>query len=342
MSVLASLLLALPGAGPIQVSVPETPGCPRGERVARDIEVLMGSPPAAPLDVLIEIRNEVDGVVAELAYTVREQWRTRSIPGPDCATVVNAAAVVVAVDVEPLGVARSVKAEPSLQRPQDPGFRTPAVLQVNDVEVGPEPVAEPQTAPSRTTVSQRSPPTRPDRRLRISAFARGGATVGALPRTWGWVGGGLGFGVRSLGVEVFGQHQFAQRIGHAEAPRSGADVSLSSGGVAGCWLPRRGAFTAGLCISGEAGAATAGGEGLVRKRETTRAWAAVGPGVRALWTPGNGLRLGVALDVPISLVQPVFIIDDFEAPLARVGAMAVRVGLSIGFTFFDESRPSRR
>jgi hypothetical protein len=84
------------------------------------------------------------------------------------------------------------------------------------------------------------------------------------------------------------------------------------------------------------------GFGLVQPDTPSALWGAVTPGLRAYGWPSKRVRLGLVVDVPISLTRPRFVIDDFEAPLVEVDQVAVWAGLSVGFIFFDETRRTRR
>lgn len=335
MAVFVGLLLA----AQVQVTMPTRPDCPASADVARDIETLIGDP-VPPIDVRLTVRDTEAGVVAQLVYVAGGQTQTRDIPGASCAEVVNAAAVVVAVGVDPIAVQKTL--EPVLQRP----------TVVAPVVVEPPPAlpltSEPEPeAPAPATVVEGAQP-RPEpqaaRRSRpsLGAFVRGGIGAGGLPDPMGWVGGGLQLGFGGLRVELAGQHLFAQRLEHPDNSSTGADVSMTSARPAVCWTPRVGAFTLGGCAGLDLGLARGAAFGLDRGGTGRALWVAVTPGLRAHWHPTRRFFLGLAVDVPISVARPTLTIDDFTAPLVETGLAAVWAGLSVGFTFFDESRPNRR
>lgn len=340
-------MLALAGLvavtlGPIDVQMSDRTGCPSASAIAIDIERLIGTSSVPQVDVRLELRDTAEGVVGELEYTVAGRVQTRTIPGSSCAEVANAVAVVVAVGVDPVAVQRTV--QPILQRPtlEPPPLPPPPALPSTTED--PEAVAQQQPGAPLSSRSEVALEPRPRRRRRpwLGAFARGGVGVGGLPAPMGWVGGGLQLGLGGLRVELSGQHLLAQQIQHPEDESTGADVALTSGRAAGCWTPRVGAFTLGGCAGGDVGAARGSGFGLEEPGTASTLWVAVTPGLRAHWHPTPRIAVGLALDVPVSVVRPRLRIDDFDSPLVEVGVTGVFAGLSVGFTFFDGSGSRRR
>mgnify|MGYP000444897192 CR=1 FL=1 len=334
------LVAGLLNPGAVEVSLPPRADCPQAERVAEDIEALVGDgAPAISVDIVLTDTSE--GVVANVRYRSGGAQRVRIIPGPTCADVVGAAAVVVAVGVDPIAVQQVV-----LQRPARPMPRPPEPMELPELpELPATPADEP--APSSESSSfagqeQKQEQTQHRPPFALGVFARGGVAVGGLPRPGGWLGGGLGVAVNAFGVELSGQHAFARRVRHPAQRASGAHVSLTSGRAGLCWIPRIGAFSLGGCASADLGTVRAAGFGLAQRDTPAALWAAVTPGLRAFGWPSRRVRLGVVVDVPISMTRPRFSIDDFEAPLAQVDQVAVWAGLSVGFVFFDETRANRR
>lgn len=319
----------------VQVTSPSRPDCPTSEVIARDIETLIGVVPPPLVDVRIEVFDRGEGVVAELSYTAGSRTQARSIPGTTCADVVYAAAVVVAVGVDPVAVVHTLA--PILQRPSGVPEH-PLVAQPPPVL----PLAEaPRSQPGPARVQPSPSPSRPRRRPSLGVFARGGIGVGGLPSPTGWVGGGLQLGLGGLRVEASAQHLFARRVEHSEDASTGADVSITGARPAACWTPRVGAFTLGGCAGLDVGAVRGEGFGLENNGTATSLWVAATPGLRVHWHPSPRFGLGLSLDVPVGLVRPTLSIDDFQEPLVRTGLTAVWAGLSFQFTFFDES-PARR
>lgn len=90
------------------------------------------------------------------------------------------------------------------------------------------------------------------------------------------------------------------------------------------------------------GAVRGGGFGLEDNGGAASLWVGATPGLRAHWQPTRRLSVGLVVDVPISVLRPTLTIDDFATPLVHAGLTGAWAGLSVGFTFFDESPPSRR
>lgn len=144
-----------------------------------------------------------------------------------------------------------------------------------------------------------------------------------------------------MGAELSGQHLFAQRIRHRDDEGTGADTSISSGRAAGCWTPRLGRFELGACLGVDVGLVRGEGFGLENPGTVRPLWVAATPGLRAHWRVRDRFGLGVAMDVPVSLRRPTLMIDDFDTALVQAGSAGVWLGLSIDFTFFDESAGRR-
>lgn len=319
---------------PVRVVLPVRPDCPPAADVAKDVEVLMGleSPPA--VDVRIDVRDVPEGVVADVEYASGGTVRTREIPGASCREVVDAAAVVVAVGVDPIAVQAVL--EPVILRPQSaappPAPELPAPLPVA--------VAEPEP-PSPSSPPSDKPRPR-GHRVSLGAFVRGGLEAGAVSNPSGWLGGGLQLGKRPAKGEVAVRHRFARDVAHPENASTGASVSLTVGRLAGCWTPRAGAVVFGACLGADVGMLRGEGYGLETPGTARGLWVAATPGVQAHWQANRTLRIGAVIDVPLSLVRPTLTIDDFQRPLAQMGFAGVWAGLSLEFTFFDESAGRRR
>jgi len=320
---------------PVRVSMPERSDCPSASAVERDIATLIAVNPLPEIDVRVEIMDVAQGVVAELSFESDGRSQTRSIPGATCSEVANAAAVVVAVGVDPIAVGQSIA--PMLQRPTapEPPVVPPAAPPPLPTTSGPA-VGSPPDSPVGASASEshlEAPPRdRPGAGVGLHAFAFGGPTVGVFPQVSGWLGGGLALLRGTLRVELSGQHQFGQRVVHALAPEAGAVVALTSGRGSGCWSPQLGDFSLSGCGGIELGAAVGRGRGLEQRTDAVALWAAVTPGVRAHWRPKGPLAVGLFMDVPISVRRPSFAIDDFVEPLTEVGLASLWIGLGFELT----------
>ncbi len=326
--------LVLLAAAQVQVDISARPDCPPAEVVERDIQDLIGASPAELLEVSIELQDTTHGVLAEVSYTQGANTQTRVLEGATCPEVVNAAALVVAVGVDPIAVQRTVA--PLLQHPSHP---IPPAEPLPELPAPLEPVATPGVTPPVSDVESASTAERTPRQLRrsVGLFARGGAVVGSLSEAGGWVGGGAALGLGPISLEVSAQHAFAVRVEHSVDASTGARVSMTAARPSGCWTPRLGAFTLGACLGADFGAVRGAGFGLERRGTASIPWIAATPGLRMHWHASRRVALGFALDFPVSLMRPTLSIDDFEAPVTQVGRSGVWAGLSFQFTFFDES-----
>ncbi|MEM6290987.1 MAG: hypothetical protein AAGA54_06960 [Myxococcota bacterium] len=333
MSTLGWLAVLTLGLGPVSVRLDAPPECPTARDVEADIEGLLDRPPV--VDVTVDVTQAGEAFVATVEYQAEGAALARTIPGPDCRSVLDAVALVVAVGVDPLEVQRMVA--PALQR------STEAVPEPLPPPTLPPTALAPQpTAPAPSVSPKPESARRPAFARAVEVFARGGATTGLLADVAGWAGGGAALSFGSARLEAWGRHQFARRVEQASFPGVGADVALSSGALAACWTPSVGRFTIGACGGLEAGAVVGRGRGLQSPLVARDLWLAATPGIRARWAVHPRVQLGALVDVPISLRKPLFSIDDFDAPLVQVGAAGVFAGLSVAVIFFDESPSSRR
>jgi hypothetical protein len=286
-AVLASaLLLAIAGA--VQWQAPA--GCPEGVAVERRVEELLGRVPA-------EHELRAVGVVSagppwrlELETTIGGRRQQRVLEAEDCRAVAEAAALILAVSVDPLGVS---------QAPAGPEELAGGREEVPDVAVLPavgiSPPAVLGGARDEAVIARERPRARPRLALRVGA---GGEAV-AIP-------GGTG-GVR-LGLAVEGERAFLQLEGsywidrlavlRDEPTRSGARVGLGTVAVQGgvrLGGPRVGVP---LMVGVEAGGLRTRAEGLARGQDVTLPWVAgvVGGGVQwslsrrvALWGAVEGV-----------------------------------------------------
>jgi hypothetical protein len=279
-------------AGAVQWQAPA--GCPEGAVVERRVEELLGRVPA-------EHELHAVGVVhvgppwrLELETTIGGRRQQRALEADDCMAVAEAAALILAVSVDPLGVTRG---------PAGGAERAGG----REREGLPEAPARPAVEVSPSTGSGRGPVAAPERqrvrpglRLRVGA----GGEAGAVP-------GGTG-GVR-LGLAVDGERAFLQVEGsywidrfavlRDGPPRSGAWVGLGIFAVQGgvrLGGPRVGVpLSAGL----EAGGLRTRAEGLAGGRDVTLPWIAgvVGAGVQ--WSLSRRVALWGAVEGVLPLTR---------------------------------------
>lgn len=300
MALLASAtVLAL--AGTVQWQAPAA--CPTAAAVEGRVHELLGREPA-------EHELRATGVVSggppwrlELETTIGGRRQQRTLEAENCRAVAEAAALILAVSVDPLeatqGVARTVGGVAATS-----GHATSsATATVVAPPRSPVPavIVRPEVATSETGVEPERVRPRPWLRLR----AGGGAEAVAIP-------GGTG-GVR-LGLAVEGERAFVQLEGsywidrlavlRAGPPPSGARVGLGTVGVQGGVRLGGSRVSVPLALGLEAGGLRTRAEGLARGREVVLPWVAGVVGIGVQWSASRRVAVWGAVEGVLPLVRP--------------------------------------
>lgn len=318
--------------------------CPQRDRVeARIRELLPELDELAEVDegARVAVWGRVDLGEGE-RWTVSLRFESdrgvdeRSFSAASCEAGAEAAALVIAVTVDPLGVAETV-AEPAAGEGREEAPEEepePAVVEPDPTPevVEPEPELEPELDEGELSRPRSRPGEGPRTRPRRSDGPRPRVALG-VQGGGGW--GPLRLATAGLGLElaIFGERWRAGVRGLWLPPR--VDV-LESGEAArydgfaiaarGCGVPRFGGerrVELPLCAGFEAGALGGRGTGLTpQPRAASQPWVAavLGPGLR--WAVRPRVALGVDLDLLVSLVRGGFAIDERE--IQRVSAVGVR------------------
>lgn len=332
MSVLARLLWAgLAEPAPVQAeptierSVPaqsdapplswrSPPGCPQRDDLVRAIEALLGAAMAAPADGALTIEGSIEPDGARWRLRLRivtdSGERTRELPGATCQELLDLAAVLIAVAVDP---------------------------RVADVGEAPEPDAtEPVAPPPAATPPAAAASPRPRRSALGASVALHGALVfGPLPRVAGGLGGLVALRMPHARVELEGTFVWPSSTPAGDRGRS--VIGLWQLGVRGCGVPgwrradRPWAIELPVCGGLQAGAMRAQSRGVAQPGHGTLPYLALDGGVGVLVLLGRARRLGPRVDVrgSVPLLRPGFRIDDTVIFRARAAGVAATVGLEL-------------
>ncbi len=275
----------------------------------------------APLEADGNLRRRDDGqwqLDLEIARGDGEPT-VRSFVAPECATAIDAAALVIALAMDP------AQAEPE---------RTPAVIDVPTPAGGPAPAqAAPRRANTTPSVAPTPPATPRHPKVRGLLRAGGGVDFGGLPGAAAFfeaAGGALGPRWRA---ELTGMY----RLQSADRARLDRDVGgrfvLWTIGARGCGVPSvriasGGVFSFPLCAGAEGGRLVVEGFGFAGARTTRRPWAAatIGPGVAWAPLPNIAISLQAALGIP--WIRSAIAIDGLER-LHVTGSVFGRAWLGI-------------
>jgi hypothetical protein len=300
------------------------PGCDDGPRAQELLPRLTG--PQATGRASVELAGAGETWTAQVTVVHAGETTHRTLFGP-CRALTEAAVLVIAVTIDPLGTTRAVQ-----ESTRGPELELPA-----DSLVAPSP---PRVRTSPVVVPAADRPARLPA-LSFGLQIGGGGTIGLVPGLGGRIGGGAVLGLSRARLVLGALHEFSRRLDHPDEPSAGANVRLTAGHLAMCWSPRAGRVTFPVCGGVEAGAFVADGVGLQNRDRAVSPWLAVVPQAELLvWAP-RWLGFGPAIALPIAVLRPRFSIDDFEPPLVRVGPAGLRFGLAVTFVLFDETRPTR-
>ncbi len=279
---------------PLTLEWKAPPACPARDDVRRRVEELLGGPVETRLGRPLRASGTVipDGERFELRLRTEDGGLQgeRVLHGASCQEVTSAAALIVALAVDPKAVAAT-----EAQAATPPAAGVPAATA--------SPAAAPPVAPPPPSLV---PP--PDHESGASVPVTFGvdadvaADLGSLPgfAVGPSLGGALGLGRVRFGLAAT---YFAPRFANAPAVTGkgtrGADVSLVVAGLSGCYLLAPGAVEVGACAELEGGARFASGSGFDTSNDATTPW----------------LAAGGFVDLAVPLAGPV-------ALRARVGAVA--------------------
>lgn len=278
----------------------------------------------------------------------------RTFRAAACGTVIDAAAFVVAVAIDPT-VADAIdgpelsdlQREPDAPGDEPTGAEAPRIAEppaTDDTETatprgtaapGARSDREPAQAPSDgPTDAERDRSSRPRRAPAIALGASGGIQGGALPRVGALVRVEIGLLGRRWRADARGQVRTPSRAEVGSAPGVGGRVGAWSIGARGCGLPvvRVPGLDVPLCAGVEAGEVFAQGYGFDAARSARLRWAAVTVGPALTFAVVPALALIVGAEAGVSLLGGELVIDGLGS-VHRVGSVFGRgfVGLEARF-----------
>ena len=313
LSMSASVAFAQEGGAPLTYVAPAN--CPSRAALVAEIErILMRPWSELPSDVGIAV--QLERVEGDFVLSVVLAEGERRLSDAECRPLMLAAALIVALAIDPDAAVRSATTEPVLEV-------TPVVVMpVVDVPVVAAPPRVALGSPSDTRAAEvRGPPP-----LGIGAGVV--LDVGLLPEP--------SFGAALEGIirfESFDLRLRATYLAPSTAQRSdgiGAEVSAFAVDVHGCVRPVA-SPALGLCGGLHAGALMGTATGPITgpvPGQTPGAWVAVGAGLWLPWSPWDALDIELSVEGLLSLLRPRFDIDGVGTVFTPFSAGA-RVGLLV-------------
>lgn len=293
-------------AAPIELSWSAPGECPDEGFMRAEVARLTRSPVGggAPLRVRASVSSDEPGRWRlELRTTRGGLDASRSLEGPACAPLADAAALIISMmvdpDAEPAATPEAAAPTPAVadtgpdgrDDPQRPRAETPA----------PPPAEAPRRRRARGVRPAAAPPTARTP-LRFVVGAGAGVDVALLPGASLSVRAAAGIVVGPWRVELSGQYWPGNGVVHPTRPDVGGRFSLAAGGATVCRDLAAGQVAGvGLCAGVEAGAVTGTSYGVTAPATASAPWAA------ATVSAAGALRVAsrVALRVQAAAVVPV-------------------------------------
>ena len=309
MSVALALALVAPAGLQIEWEAPA--GCPGETEVRARIDEFAEPGGARRSDAVVqgEVHEEDGRFTLELTLDIPEGRARRSLDGDSCEVVTDAAALIVAVMLDPQTVLEDLeqKAEPVLPQP------APKVA----------PKAAPEPAPKAAP---------PERKVRGIIGIVGTGSFGALPRFGGGLLATAGIDTKYVRAEAVTTYDAPQLRIVDEQTRAGAVFDLWTAGARGCGVARVQTLVVPVCLGVELGSLRARGEGLEvgRRVNLLHSRATVGAGLS--WAATRWLELRAEVAGLVTLSPWRVVIDDL-GEVHRSRPVGVRAALGFAAIF---------
>ncbi|MBN1611683.1 MAG: hypothetical protein JW940_33930 [Polyangiaceae bacterium] len=321
-------LLAMLWASPSMAEPPQLTfdwnaprSCPTEQDVLAVVTAHVGAPAESlllrPLTVRAHVFEEQRWVL-ELEWTSAGASEQRRVEADSCAEIARAAALLIALAIDPARSIRSETEPPASSVPSSPPAEASTAAPAVPVRRAPERASRP--APAHVRPAAR--PARPAPRLALAASA--GTEFGALP--------GLAPGAAAGMATVFAPFELQADVG---AFRSSDETAQGAGGrfwdlslaLRPCARLERNALALSPCLSAELVALNAAGQGMRYPSSHWVRFVRLGGGARASF--GLGPKFGLLLDgwLQLPLRRPEFTADGPE--LFQTKAVNARLSLGL-------------
>ncbi|MCA9650416.1 MAG: hypothetical protein KC501_10940 [Myxococcales bacterium] len=301
----------------LQWSAP--PQCPDADALLEAIDRALGEVDDDERRA-VEVRGELQAQAPE-GYRLRltldgGRSGTRELRGSSCEELSEAAALVIAMAIDPRLLER-MQETPGEEEPEhgvEPG------PEPGEVEVPPEPERDPESEPGdgppepeptlATTPGEAKvevPPERPSSREPVLAFVArfdGGVGGGPLPGPDGVVFVGTGVAGRAWRAELTASYWPPRATSSASHPAVGVRSQLWTVGAQGCYEPRWRTVSLPVCAGLAAGAVHAVGTGEQEPLRVASRWVAVVAEPAVVWWTRPRLGLALRASGHVALARP--------------------------------------
>jgi len=316
--------------------------CPERAELRRQVETFLGQSlevrrtQQLKIDALVQ-EDASAGFVATVSVATPTAGYERRIDHQDCARLTEAAALVIALAIDPERV-RAQQAEAAPENEADAPVRATAAPPAPASSPAPAASeAQPAPAPRAATAAAATAPLAPTEPnpVLIYAGARGLLDVGTLPRAGFGVGAIFGVGVGSFRLELSGAYWLPvdeSVPGHAPAK---VEIRLATGGLLGCYVWAPGAWDLATCVGAEVGDYRGRGINLEDEVTQHQLWSAAIVDLRLAraLTPWLGIVGG--FEPGLTLTRPRFGVTqgDDTIQVAQPGPVFLRtyIGATLAF-----------
>ncbi|MDC0675152.1 hypothetical protein [Nannocystis radixulma] len=345
----ALLLLSVAGPPAIEWRAPE--GCPTRADVLDALAALTRPPDLEGVRVRGVVRRVSGRYELRLDIHTRRLTQRRVERADACDSLDGAAALIIAIAIDPLEFASSLAPTPPEPEPEPvpPVPAPPVDVPGPPPEVAdPEPVPEP--APKEPAKADPDPPRPPapkpaTRRPPVSVLVRvdGAIDAGATPTIGGDVGGAVGVLHRWLRIEAVGLY-LPPRPLNFDGARVGM-IARWALGVRACGRFVRNVLEIPLCLGIEGGRFHAFGTGItVDPKDARPPWLGLLLGVGLVWSPHPRVGLGVRTEFVVAPLRAQFTVSDQPVHITQPVGVRFAGGLEIRFgpgARRDGSTPAR-
>lgn len=275
---------------PLELAWEAPAGCPDAASVTARVEAILRGPPAAPVAVVARGKVERAGATFRLALTLRtgDLEETRAIDAGSCAALAEAAAVVVALAIDP----SKEDASPEPAAPPEP-------------PPPPEPAPPPSAPAPRRKPKRPPPPSRPPSDVSRVALGLGGAfALGALPEASGAVVASGTLRLDRVRVGLLGS--FTLPVSASFDRTAGATFHQLELGAFGSYLVPLGPVALGPAANLEVTQVRVRGFGIRDPKLSTTFWPTAVVGARLEAKLSSRLGLFSRADALVPLAAPAF------------------------------------
>jgi hypothetical protein len=343
-SLIAALVLPLAGAPAGLETRWDTPAaCVEARDLPARVAGLTGraSAPAARLVLGAERRGEGWRISLELEPLGPQaaEGLRRTLVGRDCATLTEAVALVVAVQLDPVAAAGVILPGPPDRAPSEPVAPGPAPTEPSPRVRPPDHALQPPGSapmPSASPPPSGVPSRAPDSRQRSSSRSRPRAVLGfaaagelgVLPRGAAAFELAAGVAWPRARLELGGSASVGPDATSEQLAAVGGRFRLFTSLLRACGVPSRGRFELPACGGLELGDLRATGTGLRRPAIVDALWVAAVASARPQWVIGPRLALGGQLELVVPMRRHRFATRE-AGRVHEVAPVALRLGVHV-------------